>query len=395
MNPLGVPQCANDIVLPLGPAFRATDIVRIERIAVYQVDLPLIEPYYMSGGRAYHALDSTIVALTTDQGVVGWGESCPFGDVYLPAYAAGVRAGIDKLAPAILGESPVHLDRLNQTMDAALQGHLYVKAAIDNACWDVLGKVSGLSIAELLGGPYDGPVDLVSSVPTGTPDEMRKTVADYRSRHYRAHSFKLGSDPKINIERIRVIMDAADAEDEFFADANRGMTPGAALRVMRSVNDLDLIFEQPCATYEQCLSVRRRTTQLVMLDEIVEDSTFLLRVIADQGADMINIKIARVGGLTKARKIRDLCVAAGLIMTIQETGGCELARTATAHLAQSTPPQLCHSMWDCTELVSTVIADGESEVVDGRLSAPTAPGLGMEPRPGRLGDPVAIYEFGA
>ena len=115
--------------------------MRITRIAAWQVDLPLHEgSYKWSGGKSVAVFDSTVVAVETDAGITGYGEVCPLGPAYLPAYAAGVRAGLKELAPKLIGEDPTQLAKLNRTMDAALKGHPYVKSAVDVACWDILGK---------------------------------------------------------------------------------------------------------------------------------------------------------------------------------------------------------------------------------------------------------------
>ena len=131
------------------------DNMRISRITVWQMDLPLSKPYYLSGGRLrFDRLDSTFVRIDTDAGLSGWGESCPWGHSYLPAHGPGVRAGLEILAPAVIGADPRCLDHVNRLMDVALPGHNYVKSAVDMACWDVLGKVAGLSVNTLLGGNF-------------------------------------------------------------------------------------------------------------------------------------------------------------------------------------------------------------------------------------------------
>ena len=106
----------------------------------YQVDLPLHEgSYKWSGGNSVSVFDSTVVAVDTDDGITGWGEVCPLGPAYLPAYARGARTGIAELAPQLIGSDPLALGRLNEQMDAAMRGHPYVKSAIDMACWDLAG----------------------------------------------------------------------------------------------------------------------------------------------------------------------------------------------------------------------------------------------------------------
>src|SRR5438876_10477817 len=118
--------------------------MHIRRIQAFRVELPLKEcSYKWSGGKAVSVFYSTVVQVETDTGLVGHGEVCPLGPFYLPAYAAGVRAGIAELGPHLLGEDPLQLQKLNRCMDAALKGHPYVKSGIDMACWDLLGMATG------------------------------------------------------------------------------------------------------------------------------------------------------------------------------------------------------------------------------------------------------------
>src|SRR5262245_58069421 len=129
--------------------------MKIRRIAAYRTELPLREgSYKWSGGKSVSLFDSTLVRVETDTGLVGWGEVCPLGPAYLPSYAEGVRAGLAVLAPNLIGENPLELEKLNRRMDALLKGHPYVKTGVDVACWDILGQSAGLPIATLLGGRY-------------------------------------------------------------------------------------------------------------------------------------------------------------------------------------------------------------------------------------------------
>ncbi len=160
--------------------------MKIRSISAYKVDLPLHEgSYNWSGGKSVSIFDSTIVAVETDEGVTGYGEVCPLGPFYLPAYAEGARVGIAELAPHLIGEDPTQLIPFNRRMDAALKGHPYVKSAIDIACWDILGKVSNQSVCTLLGGRYGENFMLYRAISQQSPEEMTEKVARYRAEGYR------------------------------------------------------------------------------------------------------------------------------------------------------------------------------------------------------------------
>src|SRR5437879_962065 len=160
--------------------------MRITRISAWQVDLPLHEgSYKWSGGKSVKVFDSTVVAVETDAGVTGWGEVCPLGPAYLAAYAKGVRAGLAELGPHLLGGNPLELLKLKHRMDAVLKGHAYVKSAVDMACWDILGQVTGQPICVLLGGRWGDDFALYRAISQETPEMMAKSVAAYRAEGYR------------------------------------------------------------------------------------------------------------------------------------------------------------------------------------------------------------------
>ena len=125
--------------------------------------------------------DSTTVRVETDAGIVGYGEVCPLGPFYLPAYAEGVRARLRELGPHLLGEDPRQLAKLNHRMDAALKGHPCVKSGIDIACWDILGQSAGMPVCELLGGRFGESVRLYRAISQESPAEMAAKVAGYRA----------------------------------------------------------------------------------------------------------------------------------------------------------------------------------------------------------------------
>ena len=356
--------------------------MKIQRIAAYPVALPLHEgSYQWSGGKSVAVFDSTLVRVETDSGLVGYGEVCPLGPAYLPAYAEGVRAGIAVLAPHLLGADPRDLERLNRRMDAALKGHPYVKSGIDIACWDILGQAAGLPVVTLLGGRYGEDFGLYRAISQESPDAMAGRVAAYRSEGYRRFQLKVGGDPDVDVARIRAVRSVLEASDVLVADANTGWLPHQALRVVRAVRDVDVYIEQPCATYEECLSVRRHTDHPFVLDETIDGVGILLRAAGDLAMDVVNIKISKFGGLTRARQARDLCVSLGIAMTIEDSWGGDITTAAIAHLAHSTPTELLFTCTDFNSYVTISTAEGAPQRRNGRLAAPTVPGLGTTPRP--------------
>jgi L-alanine-DL-glutamate epimerase-like enolase superfamily enzyme len=366
--------------------------MKISKISVYQVDLPLHEgSYKWSGGKSVEVFDSTVVRVETDGGLVGHGEVCPLGPAYLPSYAAGARTGLGELAPDLIGRDPRELDVLNRLMDARLKGHPYVKSALDMACWDILGQAAGLPVCTLLGGRFGADVILYRAISQGPPEAMAANVAGHRAEGYRRFQLKVGGDPDEDIERIQAVSATLQRGDVLIADANTGWLPHQAARVVRAVRDLDVYIEQPCLSYDECLTIRRRTDHPFVLDESIDGVEALLRGHRDLAMDVVNIKISKLGGLTRARQIRDLCVSLGIALTIEDSWGGDIITAAISHLAHSTPEEFRFTATDFNSYVTRSIADGAPERVQGRMAASSAPGLGITPRPEVLG--AALFEI--
>jgi L-alanine-DL-glutamate epimerase-like enolase superfamily enzyme len=361
--------------------FRRDSVVKIARIVAHRVELPLVEgSYKWSGGKSVSVFDSTIVGVETECGLVGYGEVCPLGPFYLPAYAEGVRAGIKELGPHLIGFDPRELAKLNCRMDAALKGHPYVKAGIDIACWDILGKATGLPVCLLMGGRFGESVRLYRAISQQPPDVMARNVAGYRAEGYTRFQLKVGGDPDQDIERIRQVRAILQPTDRLVADANTGWTQHEAMRVVRAVRDIDVYIEQPCLTYEACLAVRRHTDHPFVLDENVDSLDMLLRARSDHAMDVVNLKISKLGGLTRTKQVRDLCVSVGIAMTLEDSWGGDVTTAAIAHLAHSTPEELRFTSTDFNSYVTVSNAIGAPQREQGVMRASNAPGLGVEPR---------------
>ena len=367
--------------------------MKITAIRAHRVELPLHEgTYKWSGGNSVAVFDSTVIVVETDLGITGYGEVCPLGPAYLPAYAEGVRTGLKEIGPKLIGLDPRDLGVLNRRMDQALRGHPYVKSGIDVACWDILGKVSGLPVVTLLGGRFGEDFKLYRAISQEAPADMAQRVHQYRAEGYSKFQLKVGGDPDTDIERIEACADELEAGDVLIADANTGWLMHEAARVVDAVRDIDVYIEQPCMSYEECLSIRRRTARPFILDEVIDSLGAVLKGHTDLAMDVINLKISKVGGLTKAKQIRDLCVALGIAMTIEDTWGGDIATAAIAHLAHSTPPELLFSATDFNSYVTRSIAEGGPQRTEGRMSASTTPGLGVTPRHDVIG--AAVINIG-
>ncbi len=367
--------------------------MRITGISVFRKDLRLEHPYRLSGGRLEFAvLDATFVRIDTDEGLVGWGEGTPWGHTYVPAHGPGIRAGIETVASFVLGLDPRRTLDVERAMDLALPGHLYAKSSIDMACWDIAAQAAGMPIADLMGGGSRNPAPIASSIGTTTIGETRKVMDRYRARGYAAHSVKIGDDPAKDIERIRDVEAHRPPGERILYDVNRAWSRQQALRVMKATEDLGVMFEQPCETLDDIAAIRTLHAAPVSIDESLVTLQDAARAAREGLAEVFGIKLNRVGGLTKAARMRDIALAHGIDMYIMATGGSVLADTEALHLAATVPDRNLLGVWSCQDMLIEDVAEGRGpRNMDGHLQLTETPGLGVAPDAAALGLPVATY----
>ena len=364
----------------------------IESIDVFRIEVPFRDAYIVSEyGRQIGRYDSTVVKITCSSGQVGWGEAVTLGSTYLPAYAQGVRTGIQEIAPALIGADPLGTGRINDLMDECLKGHPYVKSALDMACWDLLGQSAKLPLKVLLGGESSQRVDLYKTIYRAAPQDQAKAVQDAQAEGFRIFQLKLGGqdDTDLDVERVRAVTAIARPGDKIIADVNGKWTVPQALRILRRIEDCDILIEQPCLTYEENVTVRRKTRLPFVLDESIDSPQALLRALKDDAMDAVNLKITKFGGITATKVVRDICVAARIPVSIEDSGCTDIAAAAVAHIAMSTPAQsrLCSVLGNMRLAFRT--ARNAPTAIDGRISFESnRPGLGVEPISEVLGKPV-------
>ena len=362
----------------------------IERVAVYSYELTYVHgTYMMSGNRAITTLDSTVVEITTRDGVRGYGEVCPLGPTYLPAFAGGAPAALRQVVPWLTGLDVRDISAVGAVMDSALLGHGYAKSAVDIACWDALGRTCGLPVTSLLGGRRQESFPLYIAVPLGTPQEMVSYVEARAAEGLHNFQLKIGDNPAADARRTAAVVAATGDDDVIVADANGGWRLQEAVMAARLLEDLPRVFlEQPCRSLEECLVVRQRTTLPMVLDEVINDVPSLLRAHQAGAMEAINLKISTVGGLSTAKLIRDLCDTLGLKVTLEDTWGGDLTAAATAHLAASTPPEALFTCSFMNDWTVEHVAGHQQRSRDGYGQAPAGPGLGVEVDPAMLGRPL-------
>ena len=367
--------------------------MKIKEIRVYRTELPYIGGTYSWGaGNAISIAQASVVVLETECGLSGCGEFTPCGENYMVAHSEGVAATVALLAPYLIGEDPRQIDAIDYKMDHVVQGHGYAKAPVIAACYDIFGKSSDLPVWMLLGGKLTDGAPMYRVAPQKNVKETTQELEAHRAAGYRQFQIKVGSDWEQDIERIRTTVPLLKPGEKAMADANQGWRVDNAIRVARATRDLDYIFEQPCRTYEECQQVRPHVAQPMKLDECVTGMHAAQRIVQDRGAEICCLKISNLGGLAKARKVRDFLIENRMPVVSEDTWGGEITSSVVAHFAASTPPEYLVNSTDLHNYNTRSTGVGGPRVAGGKLFASDTPGLGVEPDYDALGDPVAVYK---
>ncbi|MCH1866227.1 mandelate racemase/muconate lactonizing enzyme family protein [Nocardioides sp. CFH 31398] len=368
--------------------------MRIEEIAVFSHPLPVVGGTYRIASGEVDALDSTLVRLTADDGSVGWGETCPVGPTYQPHHALGARAALAELGPALLGADPTHLRGLHRTMDGALAGHRYAKAAVDVAAHDLVARARGVRVADLLGGPLVDSVPSYYATGVGEPDEVAEVAAAKVAAGYRRVQVKIGGRPvEVDVEVVRRVWGRlAGTGARLVVDGNRSLTTADVVRLSQQCRDVPLVLEQPCDSLAEIEAVRDRLAHPVLLDEAGTDLATAVRAAGRGAVDGFAMKVTRIGGLLPMATFRDVCEATSLPHAVDDAWGGDVIAAACVQLASTVSPRLLEGVWIAQPHIAEHLdPDHGPEVVDGRIALPDGPGLGVVPREDLLGVPVVVH----
>ncbi|MDX8443062.1 mandelate racemase/muconate lactonizing enzyme family protein [Mesorhizobium australafricanum] len=367
--------------------------MRIDRINIYSAQLPVKGGVYRMASADVEALESTLVEIVTNNGLVGWGETCPIGPVYQPHHTLGARAAIAEIAPGLIGAEIASIRLLGKCMDEHLNGHGYAKAAFDMAFLDLLGQKLGVPVSTLLGGALTDRVPAYYSLIVGPPDETARIAADKVKAGYPRLQVKIGGrDLEEDVAVVHKVWEAVGYNARIAVDGNRGLTVAAAIHLDRLCQSIPFVFEQPCNTMEEVATLKGRVTHPVYLDESTEDQNAVLRAISTSIADGFGFKVTRLGGLTRMTTVRDLCAIRSLPHSCDDAWGGDIIAAACVHLAATVEPRRMEGAWIAQEYIEGHF-DAKNPVVirQGHIAVPQRPGLGVKPEPGMFGKPIAIY----
>lgn len=355
--------------------------MKITGVTAQAVKVPRKTRLTTSYGSRDDAL-TVVVQVETDQGLVGIGQTAvdaPFYGETAEGILANTRA---HLAPAVIGESPLDIERLNRKMRDALPHHWSSHAGIELALWDLKGKALGVPVYQLLGGKVREGVDLMGFVRLAEPDAMAEAVTRTLSETpYPVIKMKIGMDPVQDLRRYRAVADAVRGRAVIQVDANAGYTLAHAVPTLQAMCDAGSlgIVEQPVAHTDDLAEIARRIPVPVMADEAIYPPDDAIEVVRRRAASVALMKITKHGGILNVQKIAAIFEAAGLILSVAIY--YDIVAAAAAHIAAAIPCVRWPSPpTDMQDTILTRPLDPEGLL----LRVPEGPGFGVALDPDRL-----------
>ena len=372
--------------------------MKLTAIHVYTKELDIVGGAYTMAGSELHSVQTTIVKLQADNGLIGWGEACPLGAAYQPEHPLGVQAALAHLAPHLVGAPVMQPLVLRRHMDHLLNGHNSAKAALDIATLDLLGKSLDCRVCDLLGGTQANTIPSYYALGLGEPNEIARQAQDKIRAGYRRLQIKVGGrELEQDVETIRKVAEkvaekVTGTSTQLIVDANRGYSTQEAIKLSLQTASIAYVLEQPCNTMDEVAALRGVISHPIALDENIEHIHSLLHAVAHNICDSLSLKVTRLGGLTSFAIARDICEARGLPITCDDTFGGDIIAAACAHGAATVKPQLFEGSWIAAPYIEQSYDPQHSiQIEHGRITIPASAGLGINPHQDRIGECIASY----
>lgn len=312
--------------------------MKIKSIELFNIELPLIEPFVVSYG-TYPNMPSIIVKMETECGLIGWGESVPDEHVTGESLESTYAVLKHTLAPAVIGENPLNFEAIHDKMDRAVYSAPAAKAAIDIACFDLAGKKFGVPAYQLLGGRYHEKFPITHVLSIAEPEVMAEEAAKRVEMGYNSFKMKVGRDVASDVARIKAVRARIGDALAIRVDVNQGwVNSSTTMQAVRELEKLNIDWlEQPVRAddIDGMVEVKSKTTIPVMIDEGLRGMRDMREIIAKRAADKVNIKLMKCGGMYPAMKLAHMAEMAGMECQIGSMVESSVGSAAGFHVAFS------------------------------------------------------------
>jgi L-alanine-DL-glutamate epimerase-like enolase superfamily enzyme len=311
-----------------------------------------------------------LVRITTDTGLVGWGET-PV-DWINKSFAGAPE---DLLRPQVLGRDPFDLEAwyAENTLGS------YLASGVEMAMWDLIGKAANLPLYKLLGGAVRKKIELAACMGIRPYDEARAIARGYLEQGFTTLKTKAGRRAEEDLEMVRGIRDGVGDKLKLRIDPNQGYAPEVAFPLARDLERYNLeYFEQPMplGLIADAARLRRRTKTPIALNESVTTPEIVLQILQLHAADVILPDTYQCAGILGVKKVAALCEAAAVPCVFHCAHDLGLKTAAMLHVVASTPNFTLAN--DCTYYgLEDDIITPLHQIERGFMMAPEGPGLGV------------------
>lgn len=367
--------------------------MKISEVHIFSHTLPVKNGPYVMANALVNELETVLVKVVSDNGLIGWGETCPVGPTYAESHAAGAKAALIEIAPHVIGCDLLKPLIFYRRLNRLINGHNYAKAALEIAMHDLAGKHLGLRVADMLGGAEVEKVPSYYACSVGEPDTVSEIAADKVREGYSRLQIKVGGrDAEVDIETIRKVREKVDNSVKLAVDGNRGWTSRDAIRISQSCRDLAFIIEQPCNTVQDLKKIRPLLQHPVYMDENSIDLPTVLEAVDGGYIDGFGMKVTRIGGLQPMAVFRDICEARNLPHTCDDSWGGDIIAAACTHIAATVRPDLLDGVWLAQPYIDGHYdEENPVKIESGHIQLPAGAGLGVTPNEALFGNAVASY----
>lgn len=315
--------------------------MKISRIETIPVQVPIHPDRAIRSGRGIHLTSPFLLVLIhTDEGITGLGEvSCTPGWSGEDQVTA-VHFIKQFMTPLLVGENPLHIEALSSRIQQRIANNAFTKAALEMALWDIAGKVAGLPLYKLWGGPVREYVPTKFSISGVEPEKAADIAAWAVQQGFSTMKVKVGIGPLQDIARVEAVRNAVGSEIRLGIDANGGWSTRQSVQTIHRMKDSDIYFaEQPVKALDVAwlADVRQQIDIPLIADESVYTLQDAMSLVRANAADVLSVYVGKSGGVGIARKMTAVAEAAGITCTIGSNLELGIASAAMIHLAMSSP----------------------------------------------------------
>jgi o-succinylbenzoate synthase len=354
--------------------------MKIVKVEAFPVALPLKKPFAIALGTMTHS-PHAVVRITTDAGIIGYGEASTWHVVYGYDQHELVWVIDHYLGPAVIGLDVSDIEAILARMDSVLPKNLMAKAGVEIACQDARAKALGVPLYQVLGGRVRNPVEAIEAIDIVPLEEAAEMAARHLKNGFRYIKIKIGLDWKEDVERVRVVRESVGPEIRIRVDGNQGYDRASAMKACEAMERFDLQWiEQPLPDWdlEGLAMLAEALWTPIAVDESLYTIHDVYKVVKAKAADVINIKVPKCGGISSSLKIAHAASSMGIPCFL---GGCIETGVGAAAALQfgACAPNLFQGVELIGSSAFTIDIITEPLVTDrGVFALPQKPGIGVE-----------------